>query len=216
MHEMNQIIVRRSPETVELPLDKWIIMIYIDDKVYSPDYLINPAIIFIPIFICLLIIRIRKAFQQHINVKKEFLIFSFLYYLYRMSALTIFPIFWFTTRDALPPYGQALFFERSPFLLYSNFNYYSLYHIIGNILLLFPMGFYMGIFIRNYNGKRNIAAIFLVSLTIEIIQLLMSFFYLGNRLFDINDLLFNTIGGIAGYLLYLSPIGQYISNLYAK
>lgn len=190
-------------------------MIYIGINVYSPDYLINPTVIFIPVFIILLIIRIRRAFRQHTAIKKELLIFSFLYYLYKVSALTIFPIFWFTDREPLPSYGQMPYLEKNSFLLYSNLNYYSLYNIIGNLLLLLPMGFYLGLFIKKYNMKQNAITIFLISLTIECIQLLMSFFYLGNRLFDINNLLFNTIGGILGYLLYLSPIGAYIAKLCA-
>ncbi len=55
-----------------------------------------------------------------------------------------------------------------------------------------------------------------MSLAIECTQLIMSFFYFGNRIFDVNDLLFNTIGGAMGYLLYISPVGKYIAKLYTQ
>lgn len=74
----------------------------------------------------------------------------------------------------------------------------------------------MGIFVKEYNMKKNIRLILLMSLTIECTQLIMSFFYFGNRIFDVNDLLFNTIGGAMGYLLYVSPVGKYIAKLYTQ
>ena len=43
---------------------------------------------------------------------------------------------------------------------------------------------------------------FFCSLGIETIQLIMSFFYLGNRVFDVNDLFFNTIGSIFGFVFF--------------
>ncbi|MCI9075903.1 MAG: VanZ family protein [Dorea sp.] len=191
-------------------------MININDETFSPEYLVNAAIIFIPIFIVLVMIRIIKCFRSHINIEKELIIFSFLYYIYKVFDLTVFPIFWFVNRKELPSYGQLLYFEKAPLLLFSNFNYYTLYNVIGNMLLFLPMGFYMGIFIKEYNMKKNIRIIFLMSLAIECTQLIMSFFYFGNRIFDVNDLLFNTIGGVIGYLLYVSPVGKYIAKLYTQ
>lgn len=191
-------------------------MINVNNETFSPEYLVNAAIIFIPIFIILVMIRIIKCFRSQINIEKELIIFSFLYYIYKVFDLTVFPIFWFVNRKKLPSYGQILFFEKNPLLLYTNFNYYTLYNVIGNILLFFPMGFYMGIFVKEYNMKKNIRLILLMSLTIECTQLIMSFFYFGNRIFDVNDLLFNTIGGTMGYLLYVSPVGKYIAKLYTQ
>jgi len=48
----------------------------------------------------------------------------------------------------------------------------------------------------------NIALGFLTTLGIETIQLLMSFFYLGNRTFDVNDLILNSLGYLLGFLIY--------------
>lgn len=211
-------------------------MLYIDGNSFSPDYLINAPFVFFPVFILLLILRIRTAFQAHrVSVTRELIIFSFLYYLYRLSGYTIFPVFWFTDRSRLPAFGRALLIEAHPLHLFLNLNYYSLYNIIGNLLLLFPMGFYLCLFMQSrhnqnalctpshpkvslrqslYSVRKAAAAIFFISLFIECLQLTMTFFYFGDRIFDINDLLLNTLGGAAGCLLYVSPAGKWIRKLY--
>ena len=51
-----------------------------------------------------------------------------------------------------------------------------------------------------YEKRRS----FFTSLTIETSQLILSYFYLEHRLFDINDLLQNTLGGLAVFGLFLS------------
>ncbi len=188
-------------------------MLYINDKFLSPDYLINASIIFIPIFIVVFIIRIKKALQKHaFSFVKEFIIFSFLFYLYNVFELTLFPIFWFADRSILPAYGQSLFFETQPLLLFSNFNHYTLYNILGNVLLLLPIGFYLGLFFKNRSIWKITTIVFFISLTIEFLQLVMAFFYLGNRIFDITDLVLNTIGGFIGCFLYISPIGKWVKQ----
>jgi len=74
---------------------------------------------------------------------------------------------------------------------------------ILNIIMLIPLGFLLPI-VR----KRNVITItlfsLLFSLSIELIQLL----YIWSagptsRIFDVTDLINNTIGGIIGYLIYL-------------
>lgn len=87
-------------------------MINVNNETFSPEYLVNAAIIFIPIFIILVMIRIIKCFRSQINIEKELIIFSFLYYIYKVFDLTVFPIFWFVNRKKLPSYGQILFFEK--------------------------------------------------------------------------------------------------------
>ena len=192
-------------------------MLYVDGKSFSPDYLLNTPLLFLPVFIILLLVRIRASMRtHHICITKELIIFSFLYYLYQLLNHTIFPIFWFTDRSTLPAFGQTLFFENQPLFLFSNFNYYSLYNIIGNLLLLFPMSFYLCLFVKRPAMIKNTITIFFLSLFIECLQLMMTYFYFGDRIFDITDLLLNTLGGFMGYLLYASPIGRWTQILYDK
>ncbi|WP_225361886.1 VanZ family protein [Apilactobacillus timberlakei] len=44
---------------------------------------------------------------------------------------------------------------------------------------------------------------FLSTLLIEIFQLILNYFYLGYRVFDVNDIILNFIGYILGLIIYI-------------
>lgn len=71
-------------------------------------------------------------------------------------------------------------------------------NVLGNILLFIPLGF----LISHYLNSKKIYFPFLIttlsSLTIEFTQLKIG------RVFDIDDIILNVIGGIVGYLFYKS------------
>lgn len=71
-----------------------------------------------------------------------------------------------------------------------------------NLLLTLPFGVYLRGYFRCGWG-RTAAACFLLSLFFELTQLTgLYFLYPGSyRIFDVDDLLVNTAGGLAGYLL---------------
>ena len=73
---------------------------------------------------------------------------------------------------------------------------------VFNIFMTLPFGFYLKYYFRN-NLKQVILKTFLLSLFFELTQLSgLYFIYRGNyRLFDVDDLITNTIGGIFGFLL---------------
>lgn len=71
-------------------------------------------------------------------------------------------------------------------------------NIIGNVLAFAPFGFCLPLIsIRRTNFFRVLVWSFLFSLTIETIQLV---YQIG--IFDVDDLLMNTIGGVIGYVVY--------------
>ncbi|TPR13331.1 hypothetical protein DY048_05195 [Apilactobacillus timberlakei] len=49
----------------------------------------------------------------------------------------------------------------------------------------------------------NIIVGFLSTLLIEIFQLILNYFYLGYRVFDVNDIILNFIGYILGLIIYI-------------
>lgn len=74
--------------------------------------------------------------------------------------------------------------------------------IIGNVLLLVPLTLMGGLlFPKLRTLLRAITVAFSVSFVIELSQLVMNYFYLGNRVFDTGDLILNTTGGLIGYVL---------------
>lgn len=95
--------------------------------------------------------------------------------------------------------------EWHPLAMYKSiYTATSQYTIIGNIIMLVPLTFFVCILWKNTASlkKMFILAIF-TSLTIETSQLILSYFYLEHRLFDLNDLLQNTLGGLLGYALFI-------------
>ena len=73
---------------------------------------------------------------------------------------------------------------------------------IYNLLLTMPFGIYLRYYFKT-NLKKTIFYTFLLSLFFELTQLTGLYFIYprGYRLFDIDDLMLNTLGGFLGYLL---------------
>ena len=72
-----------------------------------------------------------------------------------------------------------------------------------NILLLFPLIFQLLYLIPALRKtKRVILLSFLLSLSIECTQLVLDFFFDFNRVFEIDDLWTNTLGGYLAWVLY--------------
>lgn len=68
---------------------------------------------------------------------------------------------------------------------------------ILNIILFFPLGFFIPLLYKTYNRISRVALIsFSLSLSIEFIQMF------GRGITDINDLITNTMGACLGYLIY--------------
>jgi glycopeptide antibiotics resistance protein len=97
-------------------------------------------------------------------------------------------------------------YNLTPFLeikRYLEFNEYFtwenlLTNLVGNILVFSPMGILIPIFMERKVGILYIGgASFLLSFFIETVQLI---FKIG--VFDVDDLIMNTLGGLIGYVIY--------------
>lgn len=74
---------------------------------------------------------------------------------------------------------------------------------ILNVFLLFPLVFQLIYLFPNLRKtKRVLLFSFLLSLGIECTQLVLDFFFDFNRVFEIDDLWTNTLGGYLAWLLY--------------
>lgn len=72
-----------------------------------------------------------------------------------------------------------------------------------NILLLFPLVFQLLYLYPNLRKTKKILFLsFLLSLGIECTQLVLDFFFDFNRVFEIDDLWTNTLGGYLAWILY--------------
>lgn len=84
----------------------------------------------------------------------------------------------------------------------------AFYQVIMNVLMFIPLGIYLRYYF-GFSKRKTIACAFLLSLFFELTQLSGLYFIYprGYRLFDVDDLMINTLGGVIGCLL-ATPLGK--------
>lgn len=83
-------------------------------------------------------------------------------------------------------------------------------NIVGNVVAFVPFGIFLPIFSRQCRSFFfTLLYSFELSLLVELLQLI---FRVGS--FDVDDLLLNTLGGAAGFLIYaiMARIGNYVEK----
>lgn len=171
-----------------------------------------------------LIHQYRK--YNYINKFRALILCSFLFYCLVAFYLVILPLP--PTRDTcswiaadrqslqLIPFSFIKDIIRETAVVFSNPSTYL--RILGepaflqaffNIMLTLPMGIYLRYYFKR-NLKQTIIICFLISLFFEITQLtgIYGIYNCPYRLFDVDDLMLNTLGGYLGYLI--TPVFSYL------
>lgn len=151
-----------------------------------------------------------------ISFFKSIIIYIFIYYLICAYFLVILPLpkirevtLMTGPTMQLQPFKFVVdFLNKSSFIL-SDFNTYKIaisenyfYVPLFNIFLTVPFGMFLRYFFK-CSWKKTILCSFLLSLFFELTQLSGLYFIYPRpyRLFDVDDLILNTLGGSLGYLL---------------
>ncbi len=127
--------------------------------------------------------------KAKVVIYKEIFLFFFAFYI-----LCLFQIV--TSTDISASYGNN-FIPFKEIMRYKLFSPLFIKNVIGNMLLFLPYGYFVG---RYFAGKSKALSIFLITLAsvaIEYTQLSIG------RVFDVDDILLNVIGGTIGYFLFL-------------
>lgn len=130
------------------------------------------------------LIKKHKKFQLH----KELIYLISIVYL-----LCLFHVVTFQDNN----YGVSNFIPFKEIFRYSVGSEKFFKNVMGNILLFVPYGFLASYFLNN--KKLSVISILTIiaSATIETVQ-----YYIG-RVFDIDDIILNLLGGIAGFLIFI-------------
>ncbi len=179
--------------------------------------IIKIALVFFPFlafFISFPFILMEYHKYGSISFFKTVLLYSFVFYLLCAYFLVILPLpkisevaLLSTPRMQLVPFKFVRDFMReSSFQLFHLSTYLQaikekcFYVPVYNILLTLPFGMYLHSYF-NVNVKKTVLYSFLLSLFFELTQLSGLYFIYprGYRLFDVDDLLLNTLGGLVGY-----------------
>lgn len=144
------------------------------------------------ILICsVIIISMRLVYIIKNKVKivfyKEILSLTFIIYIIALFRVVTFQDVSWSTSNFIP-LKEIFRYEIGSQLFYKN--------VIGNMLMFIPYGFFTSYFLKLKKPSSIFLLTLLVSITIEFTQLLIG------RVFDIDDIILNLIGGIIGFLLY--------------
>ena len=71
-------------------------------------------------------------------------------------------------------------------------------NVVGNILMFLPFGFFVSYYLKANKVGYPLVLTLIVSLTIELVQLKIG------RVFDIDDVILNVVGGFCGFLIYVA------------
>lgn len=154
--------------------------------------------------------------------KKEitniYLLFFAIFYIYIVGVLsvTIFPI-------PIDPFMKEVMQNETTFLksiilvpfIFNNPGYISNPQMILNIILSVPFGFGIS-YVKNINSRKLIIYGLSFGIAIETLQMIISmmlgFVY---RVVDINDVIFNCIGVVLGYLIFVM-LSKLLLKLFSK
>lgn len=153
---------------------------------------IMPDIWPMALIIMVIIASLRIAYL--IGNNKKFIIHKELFgFVFIMYILCLYHVVTFQDIN----YGTNNFIPFKEMFRYSVGSLKFIKNIIGNILLFVPFGFFSSYYLKAKKISTPFILTLITSLTIEIVQ-----YYIG-RVFDIDDIILNVLGGVIGALIYI-------------
>ena len=73
---------------------------------------------------------------------------------------------------------------------------YFIKNVLGNMIMFLPFGFFVSYFLKVEKFHLPLILTLIASISIEIVQMMIG------RVFDVDDLLLNLVGGMLGYWIY--------------
>ena len=139
--------------------------------------------------------------KERIVIYKELLMYAFIIYtLCLFQIVTFQDDVSFGTNNFIP-FREILRYNMGSRLFFKN--------VIGNMILFLPFGFFISLYLKEKKANLPLLIILITSFSIEVVQMIIG------RVFDIDDILLNLVGGYLGYLVYyfLKRIWDKIPNV---
>ena len=147
-----------------------------------------------PMIVIILVIVTSLRITYLITKHKRFLLHKELIYLIAITyMLCLFYVVTFQDSN----YGVSNYIPFKEIFRYSVGSRKFIKNILGNIMLFIPYGFLSSYLLKNRKISITFILSLIVSVTIEVVQ-----YYIG-RVFDIDDIILNVLGGIMGGLLFI-------------
>lgn len=102
------------------------------------------------------------------------------------------------------PFKEILRYNITSRLFYKN--------VLGNMIMFLPFGFFVSYYLKSEKFHIPLILTLIASISIEFVQLAIG------RVFDVDDILLNILGGMLGYLVYslLREIAERLPNICKK
>lgn len=144
------------------------------------------VVIFTVILISFRLAYIRKYQEKFILYKELFMLAFIIYIMCLFHVVTFQDVSWSSSNFI--PFKEMFRYELGSMKFLKN--------VIGNMLMFAPYGFFISYFLKAEKKSTIIYLSIIVSLTIEVTQLMIG------RVFDVDDIMLNVLGGLFGYYIY--------------
>ncbi len=159
--------------------------------------LIISVVILVSFRICY-IVKNRQRFVLY----KELLALSFIIYALCLFQVVTFQdnVSWSTNNFI--PFKEMLRYNIGSRLFVKN--------VLGNMLMFLPYGFFISYYLKNKRPCLTLVLTLVASFSIELVQMGIG------RVFDIDDILLNLLGGYLGYLIYywIGRLAEKLPNIF--
>lgn len=157
------------------------------------EFFHNWATLFLIIYAIYDLIRNRK---EKNSLLMRLVFYSFIYYIINVLKLTLLPI-------TFIPIEVSVQLVPFYFVIESVNSGYIARAYLENFILLLPLGLYLPLLFKRLRRlKLTILIVFLLSTSIETIQLIMGLTFGSHRTFNVDDIILNTSGALIGYLIF--------------
>ncbi|AMC92502.1 hypothetical protein AOC36_00375 [Erysipelothrix larvae] len=165
----------------------------------APDYQITTGIlIYIGLYILLWLFKVR-----HLDIKHRFYVAMLFCFTAVALDLTLFPLSKYSMGENTFAPNLEFFRFITEILTYRSWQVLKL--TVFNVLLFIPIGYYGKKVFKTLNNFKLILLFLMFSLFIETTQALCSWLGYSYRIFDVDDLMVNVLGGIIGLILAYIP-----------
>lgn len=134
--------------------------------------------------------------REHFTLYQELLALSFIIYILCLFQIVTFQDTVSWSSNNFIPFREIFRYHIGSRLFLKN--------VLGNVLLFMPFGFFSSYYLKFKKPWVILGLTLVTSFSIEVIQMSIG------RVFDVDDILLNIIGGYFGYLIYsvISRIGD--------
>lgn len=148
-------------------------------------------------------LRVSYIFKYHKKVVlyKELLMLSFIIYVLCLFQVVTFQDAVNWSSNNFIPFREIFRYDFGSRLFLKN--------VVGNVLMFMPFGFFASYYLDNKKPWLTIFLTVIASFSIEVVQMAIG------RVFDVDDILLNIVGGTLGYFCYylLAKIGKHAPNV---